>query len=407
MARKVPSIKNTEFIITSKFNLPVKNSKCHKLRIRFNKSKFSDFSIGVCYEFTNDPNYVYIFKHPSYPKVMIITRRFYVRATVWDTIQEASEALERYTIYSHRVDAGDLGITYIISPDETLDYYPYPIPIAEYIEASEEVPASSRVSGRRIEQTSSARVFRDLKQKTFEAVRIIASKRISDIPESKKTSLFNSINHGRQILTTEGMLDMYLYSYGKMHEAKLKYAFSKMPGTFLRREGSAVNIVDYGCGQGVASMCFKDYLRTKRKNVTINKITLIDPSEIALHRAKELCKLFYPDTNVVAINKDFDSLTRSDLKAGSGCTVHLFSNVTDLDFDIDLLANKINTNLKGENWFVIVSPLFSNDYDFQMDDLVDALDASLHVCEDMGADEFELYNCTCRIAILRKIVKKI
>ena len=263
------------------------------------------------------------------------------------------------------------------------------------------------MSGRRIEQTSSARVFRDLKQKTFEAVRIIASKRISDIPESKKTSLFNSINHGRQILTTEGMLDMYLYSYGKMHEAKLKYAFSKMPGTFLRREGSAVNIVDYGCGQGVASMCFKDYLRTKRKNVTINKITLIDPSEIALHRAKELCKLFYPDTNVVAINKDFDSLTRSDLKAGSGCTVHLFSNVTDLDFDIDLLANKINTNLKGENWFVIVSPLFSNDYDFQMDDLVDALDASLHVCEDMGADEFELYNCTCRIAILRKIVKKI
>ena len=74
-----------------------------------------------------------------------------------------------------------------------------------------------------------------------------------------------------------------------------------------------VEIVDYGCGQGLATLCYHDYLQEHNKEQKVKRIILIEPSSMALSRAELLCSRFYPDVEIIAINKQFDELTKEDL----------------------------------------------------------------------------------------------
>ena len=392
--RETRNKRHTTFDLTCTFNKPVKGAKKHDVRVKITPKMFSDADInGECHDFSNDLDYVYLFQHDKYPKVLLITKKFNVRATVWDTIAEAQEDLDNYRIYQHRVDAGDLGVTYVISPYDELSEFPYRIPTLEYIGAHPERIAKISTNS-----------FIDKVKKTsplkFSSVRKVAVKRINSLDEDERDELFNAINHGRNILKNEDELNMYLHSFGKMHEAKLNYAYKQMKKAFFVPSHKDIDIIDYGCGQGIASVCFKDYLVSIGKELNIENITLIEPSRKALDRASELCSLFYPGSNIIEINKDFDSLTSLDLRLNNRCTLHLLSNITDLDFDIHSLARKINKNLKGENWFVIVSPYFCNDLDDQMDELVDSLASIEYYKVTLDRDEFECYECTCRISLL-------
>ena len=401
-----PIIRNSiEHICT--FKKPVKGpksqiaSKSHILKINISKRTFSEFSFGEePYEFKNILDYVYLFKVPEYPKVLLITKQFNIRATIWDTVAEAQEDLANYRIYQHRVDAGELGVTYVISPYEELSEFPYRIPTLEYIGPNIK-EANRRVRPVRPKRDPFIEDVKVNKPLHFSNVRGAAAKRIGLMSEKEKHDLRESINRGRSILETEDQLNMYLYSYGNMHEKKLSYAFKKMKRLFFLPRQKDIDIIDYGCGQGIASICFKDYLESTGRELSIENITLIEPSRKALDRASKLCSLFYPKSNVIEINKDFDSLTTSDLRQNNRCTLHLLSNITDLDFDIYSLARKINRNLKGENWFVIVSPYFFNDLDDQMDELVDSLSADQYYFDDLDKDEFECYECTCRVSLLK------
>ena len=53
---------------------------------------------------------------------------------------------------------------------------------------------------------------------------------------------------------------MYLRSFGKMHKAKLDAAFKCIhnPSDLF---GSPVEIYDWGCGQGTATVCLLDFLK--------------------------------------------------------------------------------------------------------------------------------------------------
>ena len=161
--------------------------------------------------------------------------------------------------------------------------------------------------------------------------------------------------------------------------------------------------MDYGCGQGLATMCFKDFLKARGKELSVENITLIEPSKKALDRAVDLCKLFYPKSNIIKVNKDFDSLARTDFIQNRNCTLHLMSNITDLDYDISRLARIINNSLLGENWFVIVSPYFHHELDENMDELIECLNADEYYNITLDQDEFECYDCTCRVSLLKCI----
>lgn len=195
---------------------------------------------------------------------------------------------------------------------------------------------------------------------TFDKVRDLSTKFYRELPQALQDELFEALNHGIDILDSEPQMTAYLYAFGKMHQAKLNYAFGKLPEEFLEQE--EINIIDYGCGQALGTMCYADFLREKGYSQKVKAITLIEPSEICLKRAALHALAFFPDAEIKTVNKKFDDLTQDDIVCTEGTpTLHILSNVLDMPtFDLKKFANLINSNVNGYNRFVCVSPFIGN-----------------------------------------------
>lgn len=175
--------------------------------------------------------------------------------------------------------------------------------------------------------------------------------------KSHGDKVWRQLERGVKILETKDQLNQYLFSYAKMHTAKMVFICKE----FFNNESieeSQIQIIDYGCGQGIASIVFLNYLNQQQVKIDrINDIVLIEPSKIALNRAY----YFLKDTsNVVTIEKKLDQLTTIDLKTNElSIKFHLFSNILDMgddEFDLHNLADKIKNSQKGVNYFLCVSP---------------------------------------------------
>lgn len=167
--------------------------------------------------------------------------------------------------------------------------------------------------------------------------------------------IFWSLQRGVKVLTEQNQLLAYLNSYGKMHHAKMMSAISPIEQNDLQGE---LEVYDWGCGQGLASVCLIEYLNKQNINYSVNKFSLIEPSEIAIKRASLHLRKFTEDTQIVTINKDLDSLENSDFETIKNRTkIHLFSNILDIDlFSMTDLIKLIEENFQGINIFVCVSP---------------------------------------------------
>ena len=169
-----------------------------------------------------------------------------------------------------------------------------------------------------------------------------------------------SLQRGVAILEEEKQLNAYQYSYGKMHYFKMLKACENLPNNLFEHD---IQIVDWGCGQGVATMVYLEYINSNQKNKNITKINLIEPSEIALKRAALHIKKMGPNIPVRTINKDLDSLELFDFNRGAdqSATVHLFSNILDVElFSMSELLKKIKGAFKGVNYFICVSPYIND-----------------------------------------------
>lgn len=168
-----------------------------------------------------------------------------------------------------------------------------------------------------------------------------------------RDSIFNSLGRGIALLTTEEQLIVYMSQLGKMHFAKLNDAFNGLPNNLKN-----IHLFDWGCGQAPASKMFIDRFTTNN----IKSVTLIEPSKAALQRAALHVS---QDTETIrTINKDFDSLIDEDValaKNPKDMTVHIFSNVIDMDFfQLHDLINLIRKNSNGLTYYVVVSPFITN-----------------------------------------------
>lgn len=206
-------------------------------------------------------------------------------------------------------------------------------------------------------KTTYAYLIEHMNEPTFQKIWEIAYDFVHKLPSELCDELHESLNRGVDVLDSEPLLQMYIYSFGKMHNAKLLYAFNHIQDRVIKKDH--IEIVDYGCGQGLASLCYHDFIKEHNLQQKVTRITLIEPSPLALSRAELLCSCFYPEAEVVAVNKLFDDLTSEDIKVSPEVlTLHLFSNILDVEtYNLHHLIQTI-TNLPSEkNEYVIVSPI--------------------------------------------------
>lgn len=194
--------------------------------------------------------------------------------------------------------------------------------------------------------------------RTFQAIRTISVRKINQF--ENKDDIFNSLGRGVKVLKEEAQLYSYINSYGNMHEAKMLSALQQLPLEELN--GENIEITDWACGQGLASIIFREYIESHSINVNNRNIVLIEPSEIALRRAALNVKHFDGQCQVKTILKDIDSITNEDLNCDSNTIkIHLFSNILDVDgFSMAHLISIIEQTQKGVNYFVCVSPYITD-----------------------------------------------
>jgi hypothetical protein len=182
---------------------------------------------------------------------------------------------------------------------------------------------------------------------SFDSIRRIA---INPTPPD----VHNELNYGQAILDSQDQLNKYFYAYGSMIKEQCIPLFND-----LKFASTNVELIDYACGQGLASMLFFDKHKNSKK--VTSGIILIEPSKMALERSKYILQCYAPDANIKTINKTLDDITNADLQTSNDATkIHLFSNILDMDeFSIPELFKKITTN-KGENHFLAMSPDRSN-----------------------------------------------
>lgn len=172
--------------------------------------------------------------------------------------------------------------------------------------------------------------------------------------------LLNSLSNGTAIIQESQTLTNYVAAYGGHHFYKLLTSYNALFP--LLPENAKFEILDYGCGQALASLVFYDHMIRRNQNFQVSRITLIEPSQLALKRG--ILKLNYfigyknHHCDVVEVNKSLNSLDISDIQTSpETIKIHLFSNILDVTaFDYRALAEKIKESQKGINYCICVSP---------------------------------------------------
>ncbi len=193
---------------------------------------------------------------------------------------------------------------------------------------------------------------------TFDKVKGMATDRVKEMPESKTKKLKEALEHGLADLTTSDEMDMYLSSYGSMHQEKLLLAYNNLPKKLLSED--KISVIDYGCGQGIASMVLCDVLQAMVSHpYMISDFHLIEPSQACIKRAVDFIHDFNSKAKIVYFNNPCEDIGRMVIQPKSNVVIHLLSNVIDMpDFPRDTVARKLNDMTDHYNIVVCVSPFY-------------------------------------------------
>lgn len=203
------------------------------------------------------------------------------------------------------------------------------------------------------------------------------------LSDDEQQKLYEELLRGTEILCDEPHMNMYLKSYGKMHSQKIYYSLERLPEV-RQLLSEDLELFDWGCGQGMATICTLDYIKEHNIPVKIKRITLVEPSSAALNRAKNIIECYgqVTDAEIRIINKSFDDLRRDDIKSLNCRKLHIFSNILDVtSFDLADFTHLFQETQKGGNYIICVGPL--NDGYKRMDWFVEAINPDIrYVTED-------------------------
>lgn len=200
-----------------------------------------------------------------------------------------------------------------------------------------------------------------------------------NLPDELRFQPWSIVEHGVAVLKTDVQLDAYIAAYGFMHQSKCRAALQNFPFDSLPYN---TEIVDWGCGQGIATMELLGTLRERDMIDRVKRITLIEPSAPAINRAESNISAATVDQNIQirTYNKFLPSssgslqeLNPESLNFNSPATIHLFSNILDIiSVDIKKTASIIESS-PGRHFVICMGPM--NDNSGRIDEFCKLLNA--------------------------------
>ena len=133
----------------------------------------------------------------------------------------------------------------------------------------------------------------------------------SDIKNCPWTITDKGGHLGVTIYDDETQLNAYMAAYIQWHKGKLFHIFENLPLGALNGD---ISIIDWGCGQGMASLCLYEYAKKHNLKAKVHEIILIEPSEIALDRAEFILSNIDTKANISKINCKLDEVNENDIK---------------------------------------------------------------------------------------------
>lgn len=193
--------------------------------------------------------------------------------------------------------------------------------------------------------------------RNFKSIRRISVDRFQGI--SDKDSIYFSLSRGVAILENEAQMYSYMNSYGSLHQAKMLSALDFIEFSSIN---NGIEIFDWSCGQGLATMVLLDYFKVKNISLKIFKIHLIEPSIVCLKRAALHIKTYDTNLELSTICSELDSIDTEKIACNSTTTkLHLFSNILDVEtYSLGGLIEKIENTQSGINYFICVSPYITD-----------------------------------------------
>ena len=194
----------------------------------------------------------------------------------------------------------------------------------------------------------------------MDAIRLV-EKCYNLLPPNKRACPWEYTDHGRKVLETEDELNAYLAAYGEIHIVKCRAALQNFPFSDLKTY--RYEIFDWGCGQGIATLTLLDMLYERKMLYGLKRITLIEPSPIALDRAKNWAQQFAgPGVTIKSVNKYIPSHVEDAMEevlCREQVSINLFSNVLDIrNISLAWLAGK-TSSLAIRNYMICIGPKFS------------------------------------------------
>lgn len=168
------------------------------------------------------------------------------------------------------------------------------------------------------------------------------------------------LRHGINLLASDIALNCYMSAYGDMHVTKCRAAMMNFPFNDIR---GSIEIVDWGCGQGIGSATIIEVLRQRDLLQWLRKVTLIEPSHSAIERANDNIRTLTHGTVEIDAKNLF--LPANDIAEGETLSpigyrynnvIHVFSNILDVTtIDLGAVARMV-ASAHGKHFVLCVGP---------------------------------------------------
>lgn len=206
-----------------------------------------------------------------------------------------------------------------------------------------------------------ADIIKSIDQPCFDAFYEQAKLELREVAREKQKKIFLQLERGIAQLSTHEQLCKYLWSYGKMHQAKLLDAFKKVPEDWF---SSPIEVIDWGCGQAMGSINLLDHVKELGHLDSIERIVLVEPSQKAIERGTVHLNTYRPISNFELVSHAclFENIVPKHIQTSKRRRrIHIFSNILDVAaIDLRHLARLLGESQQSDDLLICVGPFYAN-----------------------------------------------